>query len=195
MFRSSFKKANHAIQNYYFLLPALSFFQPLGYIVTSLISYGFIPNYSCQTGLTSCHLVSPGTPCCSKGSNMGWRYMLFTIGAISLSLFVLRFFIFPFYESPKFLLTKGKDQEAVDIVRKIAAFNGRPCELTLDSLRRMAIERSSFDQAPPKQTWRQRIYTEVVRLKVLFASWSAARVTILVWVIWMFNYLGMRTCP
>ena len=124
---------------------------------------------------------------------MGWRYTLFTIGAISLGLFVLRFFIFPFYESPKFLLTKGRDQEAVDIVRKIAAFNRRPCELTLDSLRRMAIETPSFDQAQ-KQTWRQRIYTEVVRLKILFANWSAARVTILVWVTWMFDYLGMRTC-
>ena len=124
---------------------------------------------------------------------MGWRYMLFTIGAITLSLFVLRFFIFPFYESPKFLLMKGKDQEAVDVIRKIAAFNRRPCELTLDSLRKMAIETPSFDQAQ-KKTWRQRIYTEVVRLKILFANWSAARVTILVWVTWMFDYLGMRTC-
>ena len=120
--------------------------------------------------------------------------MLFTIGAISLGLFVLRFFVFPFYESPKFLLSKGKDQEAVDIVKKIAAFNGRPCELTLDSLRRMTIEKLSFDQAPPKQNWRQKIFTEVVRLKILFATWSAAQVTILVWVTWMFNELGMRTC-
>ena len=124
---------------------------------------------------------------------MGWRYMLFTIGAITLGLFVLRFFIFPFYESPKFLLMKGKDQEAVDVIRKIAAFNGRPCELTLNSLRGMAIETPSSDKAP-KQTWRQRIYTEVVRLKLLFANWRVARVTILVWKIWMFDYLGMRTC-
>ena len=88
---------------------------------------------------------------------------------------------------------KGRDQEAVDIIRKIAAFNRRPCELTLDSLHRMAIETSSFDQSQ-KKTWRQKIYTEVVRLKILFANWSAARVTILVWVTWMFGYLGMRTC-
>ena len=187
------QKANHATQDHFFLLTALTFFQPLGYVACSIVSYSFIPNYSCQTDLIACHLVSPGTPCCSKGSNMGWRYMLFTLGAFTLGIFVLRYIIFPFYESPKFLLTKGKDQEAVDVVRKIAASNRRPCELTLDSLRRMAIETPSSDRAQ-KETWHQKIYTEVVRLKLLFANWRVARVTILVWMIWMFDFFGMRIC-
>ena len=121
---------------------------------------------------------------------MGWRYMFFTLGAITLGLFVLRFFIFPFYESPKFLLTKGSDQKAVDIVRKIAAFNKRPCDLTVESLCKLAIDEPSSHQAS-EQTWRQRIYAEIVRYKILFANWRVARVAILVWVTWMFNYLGI----
>ena len=121
---------------------------------------------------------------------MGWRYMLFTLGAITFGLFVLRFFIFPFYESPKFLLKKGNDEKAVDIVRKIAAFNKRPCDLTLESLHKMATDESSSHQAL-EQTWRQRIYMEIVRFKLLFANRKVARVTISVWVTWIFNCFGI----
>ena len=120
---------------------------------------------------------------------MGWRYMLFTLGAITFSLFILRFFIFPFYESPKFLLKKGHDQKAVDIVRKIAAFNKRPCDLTLESLRKMATDEPSHQAS--ERTWRQRIYMEIVRFKLLFANRWVAAVTILVWMTWICNCFGI----
>ena len=122
---------------------------------------------------------------------MGWRYLFFALGAITLGLFVLRFFIFPFYESPKFLLTKGNDEEAVGVVRKIAAFNKRPCNLTVEALREMVGEAPS--NPTPKKTWRQRIYAEVIRHKLLFSSRRAIRITILVWLTWMFNYWGMKS--
>ena len=160
-------------------------------MICTLLAYEFIPNYSCEIGLTACHLVSSGMPCCSRGSNMGWRYLFFSLGAITLGLFVLRFFIFPFYESPKFLLTKGNDEGAVDVVRKISAFNKRPCNLTVESLREMVSEVPS--NPTPKETWRQRIYAEVIRHKLLFSSRRAVRITILVWLTWMANYWGMKS--
>ena len=125
---------------------------------------------------------------------MGWRYSLFTLGAITLFLFALRCFIFPFYESPRFLLTKGNDEKAVDNVRKIAAFNKRPCDLTVESLRKMATDEPSSNQAS-EQTWRQRIYAEIVRYKLLFKNWTVARITILIWIIWMFDVMGMKHTP
>lgn len=127
-------------------------------------------------------------PCCTKESNMGWRYLFFTLGAITLAIFILRFFIFPFHESPKFLLSKGNDQAAVDVVRKIAEFNRQPCHLTLESLYSLANESPMGDM--PEKPWRQRLFGELNRLKLLFASWRMARITILVWVTWMFDYWG-----
>ena len=121
---------------------------------------------------------------------MGWRYLFFALGTITLGLFILRFFIFPFYESPKFLLRKGNDEGAVGVVRKISAFNKRPCNLTIDSLREMVGEAPS--NPTPKKTWRQRIYAEVIRHKLLFSSRRAIRITILVWLAWMFDYWGMN---
>ena len=62
---------------------------------------------------------------------MGWRYLVFTVASITLGVFIIRFFIFPFHESPKFLLAKGNDRAAVEVVHKIAAFNRRSCDLTV----------------------------------------------------------------
>jgi len=53
-----------------------------------------------------------------------------------LVLFVIRFFIFHLYESPKFLMGRGRDAEAVEVVHKVAAYNGTTSNLTLDMLRR-----------------------------------------------------------
>jgi hypothetical protein len=58
------------------------------------------------------------------------------MGGLMLVLFVIRFFIFHLYESPKFLMGRGRDAEAVEVVHKVAAYNGTTSNLTLDMLRR-----------------------------------------------------------
>jgi hypothetical protein len=58
-----------------------------------------------------------------------------------LVLFVLRFFIFHLYESPKFLMGRGFDAEAVEVVHKVATYNGTTSNLTLDMLRRVERNR------------------------------------------------------
>jgi len=52
-----------------------------------------------------------------------------------LVLFVVRFFVFQLYESPKFLMGRGRDAEAVEVVHKVAEYNGTTSSLTLDMLR------------------------------------------------------------
>ena len=66
---------------------------------------------------------------------MGWRYYIWTNGALMMVLFVLRVFVFHLYESPKYLMGRGRDAEAVEIVHKIAAYNGTTTSLTLDMLK------------------------------------------------------------
>ena len=58
------------------------------------------------------------------------------MGGLMLVLFVIRFFIFHLHESPKFLMGRGRDAEAVEVVHKVAAYNGTTSNLTLEMLRR-----------------------------------------------------------
>ena len=57
---------------------------------------------------------------------MGWRYLVIVLGGMTLFIFFLRFAVFKFHESPKFLLSKGKEQEAIDVLHRIAKFNKQP---------------------------------------------------------------------
>lgn len=51
---------------------------------------------------------------------------MIVIGAMTFALFSARFLFFRFYESPKFLVNKGREQDAIDVLHKIAKFNGAP---------------------------------------------------------------------
>ncbi len=186
----------------------MSIFQPLGVVIGSGIAYGFIPNYSCGNegndaqgkALPACSKVKPGEVCCTKSSNMGWRYTLLCIGAICLAVFFLRFVVFNFQESPKYLLYRGKDEKAAKVLQYIAKFNGRQSNITLATFQALENEEASLASrgaiatvSTPtqlKKTWRQQIKLELVRYKMLFVSTNTARLTILVWITYVFDYWG-----
>ncbi|KAJ8061160.1 hypothetical protein OCU04_010233 [Sclerotinia nivalis] len=189
-----------------FLLALLSIFQPIGVVVCSGIAYGFIPKYSCATDLPSCKAkdLTPGAECCSKKDNMGWRYLLYTLGAISLFIFIMRFLVFTFQESPKYLLSKGKDEEALKVLQKIAKTNNKPLNLTIEDFR--ALDNTEALLSPTSTTsgddrlrgraipnalsLRQKTKREIKRIGILFKTRHDARVTILVWLIYAFDYWG-----
>lgn len=50
----------------------------------------------------------------------------------------IRFFIFPVYESPKFLASIGKDEAAVEVIHRLAKRNGTTTTLSVDDLRAAA---------------------------------------------------------
>lgn len=110
-------------QNRRFLVALLSMWQPVGVVVASAIAYGTAARYRCGSGLPACNAVADGVACCTVSSNMGWRYLVIILGAMTLTIFFLRYFVFKFHESPKFLLSRGKEQEAIDVLHKIAKFN------------------------------------------------------------------------
>ncbi|KAL8276496.1 hypothetical protein RQP46_011097 [Phenoliferia psychrophenolica] len=110
-------------QNRRWLLPLLSIWQPIGVVVNCVIAYGLVPRYRCAETLPSCRAVANGAACCTRTSNLGWRYLMIVCGCITLGVFLLRFAVFTFFESPKFLIARGRDAEAVAVVHSIAAFN------------------------------------------------------------------------
>lgn len=50
-------------------------------------------------------------------------------------LWIIRFFVFKLYESPKYLMGRGRDQDAVTVVHAIAKYNGVQSSLTLGELK------------------------------------------------------------
>ncbi|KAK5947673.1 hypothetical protein PMZ80_001827 [Knufia obscura] len=113
-------------QNRRFLVALLSMWQPIGVVVASAVAFGTAAKWRCDVELPSCKAVASGEPCCTVSSNMGWRYLLIVLGLMTLTVFFLRFVVFKFYESPKFLLSRGREAEAIEVLHKIAKYNKAP---------------------------------------------------------------------
>ncbi|GJE95530.1 MFS general substrate transporter [Phanerochaete sordida] len=109
-----------------YLLTVLSIWWSLGQLFVNLIAWPLIANFSCPQGST------PAT--CTRSQNMGWRYLLFTLGGFTLVLWALRFFVFTLEESPRYLVGRGRDADAVAVIHRLAAFNGTTCSLTVEEL-------------------------------------------------------------
>lgn len=109
-----------------YFVALLSMWQPIGVVFASAVALGTTAKWRCDPLLDSCRAVAPGEPCCSAEDNMGWRYNLIILGVVTLIIFVLRYGVFRFHESPKFLLARGREAEAIEVLHKIAKFNKAP---------------------------------------------------------------------
>ncbi|KAK2775491.1 hypothetical protein FQN53_003121 [Emmonsiellopsis sp. PD_33] len=158
------------------LLTMLSVWWPIGQLLGSLIAWGFIPNYSCSADEV-----------CLKENNMGWRYLVLTLGALTMVMFACRFFLFHLYESPKFLLSRGRQEEAVATVHALAYKNGAKTWLTVDILNEIG--------GHPEEVADQKLSnTEIVkrqlgkfsgeRIAPLFATKRLGITTALLWFCW-----------
>lgn len=95
------------------LLTLLSVWWPVGQLASSLLAWFFIARWPAE---------------------IGWRYFVLAIGIITLVMFAIRFFIFHLFESPKFLLSRGRQAEAVAVIHGLAHRNGAKTWLTEDIL-------------------------------------------------------------
>ena len=73
---------------------------------------------------------------------------MITLGGIAIFLGLIRILIFKIPESPKYLLSQGRDAEAVDAVNYIAKFNRKPQNLTLEMLREIDNRVQGSSTAP-----------------------------------------------
>ncbi|KAB5559627.1 sugar transporter-like protein [Coniochaeta sp. 2T2.1] len=188
-------------QNRRFLVALLSMWQPIGVTVASGIAYGTAAKWRCDPELPSCKAVGAGEACCTVSSNMGWRYNVIVLGAMTLLVFFLRYFVFRFHESPKFLLSRGKEAEAIEVLHKIARFNKAPTPtLTLEMF--ALIDRSestsldSSDMARDRPQPSTATTTKVIRgfgkelrrLKGIFTSKLSAFTFFLLAITYMGDY-------
>jgi len=97
-----------------YLLTVLSVDWAIAQLVATLVAWPILGNLTCQEGET-----------CTRSKNMGWRYFVIAMGGISMVEFFIRFALFTVYESPKYLMGKGRDEEAVKIVHEVARRNGK----------------------------------------------------------------------
>jgi len=52
------------------------------FLLTRVVAWAFIPNFECAAD----------APTCSMSENMGWRYLILSLGAITFFMFICRFF-------------------------------------------------------------------------------------------------------
>ncbi|KAI0509443.1 sugar transporter [Xylaria bambusicola] len=95
------------------LLTLLSVWWPVGQLVSSLFAWYFITNWPVD---------------------QGWRLFIATVGLVTFVMFLIRFGLFHLFESPKYLLSQGRQAEAVAVVHGIAFRNGKKTWLTEEIL-------------------------------------------------------------
>jgi hypothetical protein len=119
--------------------------------------------------------------------NMGWRYLILTLGAFTFFMFICRFFFFHLYESPKFLLSRGRQAEAVATIHGIAHHNRTTTWITEEILNQIGGD--------PEVTTDHKLSTvEIVkrslskfstqRISPLFKNRELAITTCLLWFQW-----------
>ncbi|KAK0497505.1 MFS general substrate transporter [Armillaria luteobubalina] len=118
-------------KNHQYLLTVLSIWWAFGQLLGSLVAWPLIGNYSCETNHVPC----------PRSANQGWRYFLFAMGGLMMLLWAIRFFIFKLYESPKYLMGRGRDTEAVEVVHKAGGEKENQDSL-MDTSVRAAIRRN-----------------------------------------------------
>ena len=163
-----------------------------------MIAWGLVPTYSCnfEDYTHSCNL-NPGLSppdCCGKSNNMGWRYFTFTLGAITFFQWIMRFIVFQMFESPKFLLSKGRQTEAVAVVQGLAYKNKTKTWLTEEVLNEVGGypgEKGADTKLSAAQiVKRQAGKFSTQRIGPLFAHWKLGLTTCLLWFMWFTIGMG-----
>ncbi|KAH8902688.1 MFS general substrate transporter [Coniochaeta sp. PMI_546] len=148
------------------LLTLLSVWWPIGQLVSSLFAWFFIAHWPPE---------------------QGWRYFVFTIGIVTFVMFIVRFFIFNLFESPKYLLSRGRQAESVAVVHGIAYRNNAKTWLTTDILDAVVDDL-------PAQPSRRLSTTGIIksklatfsgdRLRPLFSNRKLGLATAIIWFCW-----------
>lgn len=163
-----------------YLLTVLSIDWALAQVVANLVAWPLLGNLTCQQDTE-----------CTKSDNMGWRYFIITMGGITFLMFFLRFVCFTIYESPKYLMGRGKDAEAVRIVHEVARRNGKTSSLTLEDLEQIDRAQGRTQGTNASDVLQRKLEKlKTSHIKSLFATRKLALSTSLIILIWAFIGLG-----
>ncbi|KDR82970.1 hypothetical protein GALMADRAFT_238679 [Galerina marginata CBS 339.88] len=117
----------HMPQEKQYLVTALSVFFSFGAVLSAVVALLVLPKNSCPASST--------IPCDVAVQNQGWKYLLITLGLITLSMFLARMVFFRLHESPRYLVHAGRPQDALKSLQMISKFNGSDLSIELDDVR------------------------------------------------------------
>lgn len=126
---------------------------------------------------------------------------MITLGGMALAFGLIRILVFKIPESPRYLISKGRDAEAVEAVNYIARYNGKPETLTLDMLQdidRKLGNAEATENVPSSESSEKRTrmsYAAILKesfqdyssnsYKKLFAGRKLAQHTTVLFLIWL----------
>jgi hypothetical protein len=161
-----------------YLLTILSIDWALAQVLATLVAWPLLGHMTCEEKDTNC----------TKSENMGWRYFLIAMGGFALLLFGVRFLAFTIFESPKFLMGKGKDEEAVRIVHEVARRNGKTTPLSVEDLQACATivpgGTAQVNTTAAAAVKRNLQKVDASHVKALFATKKLAFSTTIITIIW-----------
>ncbi|KAF2765519.1 sugar transporter [Teratosphaeria nubilosa] len=146
-------------------LTMLSVWWPVGQLVGSLIAWPLLVNYKTD----------------------GWRYLLYTMGGMTLIGFVVRVFVFELFESPKYLLARGRQAESATVIRGLAYKNGQQTWLTEEVLNAIGghPDATSDGKLSTSEIVRRNLSKfSTQRVGPLFATTKLGLTTLLIWICW-----------
>ncbi|KAF5251616.1 hypothetical protein FANTH_3226 [Fusarium anthophilum] len=162
-----------------YLLTILSIDWAIAQVIGTLIAWPLLGNYTCEQDTV-----------CRRKDNMGWRYFTITVGGLTLLMFLGRFVLFKIYESPKYLMSKGRDEEAVRVVHTVAKKNGKTSTLSLEDLKACEPEGyvAQTDTSAALKRYLEKV--DLSHVKALFVTRKLGLSTGLIMAVWALIGLG-----
>jgi len=115
---------------------------------------------------------------CGYGNNKGWRYLMYTSGALVFFMSIARITVIRLKETPKFLLGEGKDEQLVQGFQDMALKYGKTCSLTVEQLDACGVIRSAHGKS------KLSLGELTVHFRGLFSTKKIGVSTCLVWLSW-----------
>ncbi|RKF62637.1 putative MFS-type transporter PB1E7.08c [Erysiphe neolycopersici] len=154
-------------------LTLLSIWWPIGQLISSFSAWCFMGDH--------------------RYPKNGWRYFSCVLGALTCLMILGRFIFFNLLESPKYLLSRGRQAEAVIVVHGIAHRNKTKTWLTEDILNEFGgLSEPNQRQSLPVRdiVYRKLSNYSMKRFTRFFASRDIAKNTALLWFCWFAIGLG-----
>ncbi|KAK8048968.1 sugar transporter [Apiospora phragmitis] len=138
------------------LLTLLSVWWPVGQLASSFVAWYYISHQPVE---------------------LGWRSFIFAIGIITFVMFFIRFFVFHLFESPKYLLSQGRQAEAVAVTWLT--------EEVLDAVVDMEAVQRSAARLSTKEVLKQNLAAfSGEHIRPLFSNRKLGLATTLMWLCW-----------
>jgi hypothetical protein len=156
----------------------------------------FIQKQSCAASeLPAYNSVHEGIACCTRNENGGWRNLVLVMGCTLSALFVCRLIFVHLFESPKILMGKRRQREAVEVARTLAWCNSKSTwysEETLDDIGGISAEPVDEERTAVIELLRSKVqYLSRECLDPLFAGTRQKVNTLLIWFYWMTMSIAM----